>query len=323
VRNCIESQRHVSNATYLKTPKVFGFTGIFRRLATQAMIVDDDIRLDDGGWELLRAFEKDEQLPGLVDGAGAGADLVRELRDAVREGMERGHTTSRSQLFWERVARHLLPIRTRRRERAVLFDRLRATHELSREIIDDLRDRQRLVNREDEASYLRDLAQRVTPNLRQLLGAIDAYETLCRPIIDAFTVVRYLSTKRGQVGAADFAKAPQSDSLVQRVREGCHRVSENGTLLDLEPDVRHVLDAFEDTRTAGDLFAAVVARHERAQAEKPPDGKRPWLEHGASDKVLVRPLYRVAELPEDQLPYVHDYRIRTVGRFLEDLGVFA
>src|ERR1043166_6552997 len=69
VRNCIESQRHVSNATYLKTPKVFGFTGIFRRLATQAMIVDDDIRLDDGGWELLRAFEKDEQLPGLVDGA--------------------------------------------------------------------------------------------------------------------------------------------------------------------------------------------------------------------------------------------------------------
>lgn len=323
VRDCIKSQRHVSNATYLKTPKVFGFTGIFRRLATQATIVDDDIRLDDGGWELLRAFEKDEQLPGVVEGAGDGADLVHELRDAVREGIERGHTTSRSKPFWERVARHLLPIHTRKRERTVLLDRLRTTHELSSEIVDDLRKRPSLVNREDEAPYLRDLAQRVTPNLRQLLGAIDAYEALCRPITDAFTLVRFLSTQRGQVGATEFAKTQQADTLVQRTREGCRCVSENSTLLDLEPDVRDVLDAFDDTRTAGDLFAAVVERHERAQAEKPPDGKRPWLEPGAGDKVLVRPLYRVAELPEDLLPYVHDYRIRTVGRFLDDLGVFT
>ena len=52
------------------------------------------------------------------------------------------------------------------------------------------------------------------------------------------------------------------------------------------------------------------------------DGKRPWLEPGRTGTVLVRPAYRVAEMGEPW-PNVHDYRIRTVGRFLRDLGVYS
>lgn len=323
VKNCLEAQRHVSNATYLKTPKVFGFTGIFRRLATQATIIDDDVRLDDGGWELLRAFEKDESLPGLIEGRGEGAELVSDLRDAIDRGLERGRTVGRGGEFWERLARHLTPIRTKKRERAVLLGRLRSTEELSREIVDDLVKQPGSIARHDEAAYLRGLAGRAGAGLSRLLRAIDAYEALCRPITDAFTLVRHLSTNRGQVGAHEFAADGRAEKLSSDTVVGCRRVRDDGALLDLEPDVRLVLDAFDDVRSAADLFAAVVAHHERAQRDKPPDGKRPWLEPGRNGAVIVRPAYRVGDLGEPPPPYVHDYRIRTVGRFLADLGVYS
>jgi hypothetical protein len=87
--------------------------------------------------------------------------------------------------------------------------------------------------------------------------------------------------------------------------------------------VRIALEAFEDARTPQALFDAVVAHHEQSQRGKPPDGKRPWLEPGNAGTVLVRPRYQVPELDDAPLPYVHDYRIGTVSRFLADLGVFA
>ena len=323
VRTCLEAQRHVSNATYLKTPKVFGFTGIFRRLATQATIVDDDVRLDDGGWQLLRAFEKDEALPGLIEGNGEGAALVRDLRDAIERGLERGHTVARPAGFWERVARHLTPTRTRKRERVVLLERLRGTQDLSRELVDDLVKQPGVIERQDEPSYLRGLADRTSAELARLLRAIDAYEALCRPISDALTLVRYLSTTRGPIGAVEFVADTRTAKLVTDTVAGCRRVRDDPALLDLEPDVRVVLDAFDDVTSPSDLFTAVVSHHERAQRDKPPDGKRPWLEPGRTGTVLVRPAYRIAELGELPPPYVHDYRTKTVGRFLTDLGVYS
>src|SRR5262249_14859318 len=156
-------------------PKVFGFTGIFRRLAEKAKIFDADLELDDGGWELLRTFEQDEQLAGVIEGPGDGATLVRELRAAVRDGLARGHTTSRAQPFWHRIAHHLAPTRARKRERKVLLARLRGTDELSSEIVDDLRKQRATLDRGDEALYLRALARRGTPRLCEVLAAVDAY----------------------------------------------------------------------------------------------------------------------------------------------------
>lgn len=323
VRACLDAQRPVSAATYLKTPKVFGFTGIFRRLATRAHIVTDELALDDGGWELLHAVEKDEDLPGLVDGgSGDGAALVRDLRDAVERGLEKGHTVPRRTEFWERVAAHLTPIRTGKHERKVILTRLRSSDGRTAQVVDDLLRGGRRLSRSEETSYLRGLASRVDAPLRSLLRAIDSYEALCRPITDAFTLVRHLSTRSGAVGSDDFANHDLGRSLPERTIEGCRRVAEDPALLDLEPDVRVLVDAFDDVRTAGDLFRAIVAHHEYAQKHKPPDGKRPWLERARGDRVLIRPAYQVDEISEEAA-YVHDYRIATMCRFLADLGVFA
>ncbi len=326
VRRSLDSQRPVSAATYLKTPKVFGFSGIFRRLANGATILDEDLGLDDGGWELLRAFERDEKLEGLIDGGGGdGATFVRELREAVKLGLERGHTVGRPSGFWERITAHLVPTRCGKRERAVLLARLRQTHELSSELVDDLVRRSSIVARHDEAAYLRRLAPRTSPTLRRLLGAIDAYEALCRPITDAFALVRHLSTAAGGAAVAPqaFAQHKNVPALVNATIEGCKRIVDDPALLDLEPAVRALLGAFDEVRSASELFRAVVAHHEQAQRDKPPDGKRSWLEPGPPGSVMVRPAYQVEKLDDAPPPYVHDYRVGTVGRFLADLGAFA
>ena len=59
---CLRNQRPVSAAAYLKTPKVFGFSGIFRRLAVGARVLDNDLERDDGGNELLHTWSRDEGL---------------------------------------------------------------------------------------------------------------------------------------------------------------------------------------------------------------------------------------------------------------------
>lgn len=325
VRRCLDSQRPVSAASYLKTPKVFGFTGIFRRFAVAATILGPDLELDDGGWELLRAWEKDEDLGGFIDSGGSGHELRRTLREAVRTGMDRGHTVSRPAAFWERVAHHLVPTRLGKREQAVLRERLRGTHELARELADALVVHGKVLAREEEAAYLRSLRQRASPELSRLLAAIDAYESLCRPITDAFALLRHQSTQSGgvEIGPGEFAAHAHASALTRATAEGCRRVEHDPALLDLEPDVRLVLDEYIDVRAADDLFRAVVRHHERAQREKPPDGKRSWLERGRGETIVVRPAYTVGELDPPGDLYVHDYRTRTLSRFLRDLGALS
>lgn len=320
VRSCLNNQRPVSAPAYLKTPKVFGFSGIFRRLAIASGILTEELRLDDGGLELLKAWERDESLDGLVQGTGAGGALVAELRDAVARGMDAAHTVSRSGSFWERVAEHLHPSRIGKREAKVLLAQLRSSSTRTSEHLDHLTKHGSFVERPAEAHYLRTVREKCSADLASYLAAIDAYEALCRPIAEAFDVLRELSTNRGvgPVAAADLAAAPSSARLVEELAAGCERVQRDPHLLDREPDVRTLLDSFERVAAASDLFEAIVTHHERAQAAKPPDGKRPWIERARGNAVVIRSAYVLPKRADETPPYVHDYRTATLCRFLRD-----
>jgi hypothetical protein len=322
VKSCLNNQRPVSADAYLKTPKVFGFSGIFRRLAVNCGILTEEHRLDDRGWELLRAWERDEQLSGLCARDGAGAAFVRDLRDAVERGCAAGHTVSRPRSFWEGVARHLHPSHIGKHEGKVLLESLRSSSERTREHVDHLVDHAKLVNRSEEASYLREMRKRSSSELALCLASIDAYEALCRPVAETFDVLRELSTNRGMglVAAGDLATHPDAPRLVNELIEGCERVRRDPILLDHEAEVRLLLDTFERVRAPGDLFDAIVTHHEQAQARKPPDGKRPWIERARGNAVMVRSAYALPQRDLDAPPYVHDYRTATVCGFLYDTG---
>jgi len=331
VRRALRNGRPVSASAYLKTPTVFGFTGVFRRLAREIGILTEDGRLDDGGYELLTAWAKDQGLDGIVDASsGDGCALRKRLQRAVSQGMEKGHTTAQAGEFWRDLAQRLDPAKPGRNEAKALLARI-----LSRagpvEMIASVRDalvaQGGVPDREGEAPFLRKLSNRAPADLKQLLTAIDAYEAFGRTITDAFNTLRHCASINGgaAVDAKAFSSAKTTKIALEALKPGIARIRMHPSLLEWERDqtgLVQALERFEGVRNCTDLFDAVLNHHEQVQGNKPPNGKRSWFERASGGKVVVRSGYSLYESEEDPGEYVHEYRIPTFSGFLADLGAF-
>jgi hypothetical protein len=331
VRRAVRNQRPVSAAAYLKTPTVFGFTGVFRRLARGIGILTEDGRLDDGGYELITAWAKDQGLDGIVDASSGDGHALRErLRRAVSQGMEKGHTTPQAGEFWRDLAQRFDPGRPGRNEAKALLDRilLRAGPvDMIARMHEALVAQGGVNNREGEAPFLRKLSGRAPADLKQLLTAIDAYESFGRAITDAFNGLRYCASINGgaSVDAKAFSASKAAKTALEALGLSFARIRAHPTLLEWERDqtgLVQALERFEGVRNGADLFDAVLDYHEQVQGNKPPNGKRAWFERAPRAKVVVRSGYSLYEPPEGQGGYVHEYRIPTFSRFLADLGAF-
>lgn len=331
VRRAVRSQRSVSAAAYLKTPTVFGFTGVFRRLAREIGILTEDGRLDDGGYELVTAWAKDQGLDGIIDASSGDGQAFRErLRRAVSQGLEKGHTTPQAAEFWRELVQRFDPARPGRNETKVLLGRI-----LSRagpmnmvgRVKEALVAQGGVADRAGEAPFLRKLTGRAPGDLKELLTAIDAYEAFGRTITDAFDGLRHCSSINGAapVDAKEFAAAKAAKTALEALGPSLALVRKHPTLLKWErdqPGLVQALERFEVVRNGTDLFDAVLDYHEQVQGNKPPNGKRAWFERAPQGKVVVRSGYSLNEPPEGQGAYVHEYRIPTFSGFLADLGVF-
>jgi hypothetical protein len=328
VRRALRHQRPVCAAAYLKTPTAFGFTGVFRRLARGIGIVTDDGALDDGGYELVSAWAKDQGLDGFLDESGGSGPSFRErLRRAVAKGMEKGHTTDQSGEFWRDLSARLDPRRPGRRERQVLTERIlsRAGHADMTHVTAALIAQGGVNGRSQEAPFLRKLSRKAPVELQQLLTAIDAYEAFARAITDAFDTLRYCASSHGgaPVDAQSFSASKAVGSALADLQSSLSRIRSHPTLLEWEQGekgVAQAVDRFEGVRTIADLFEAILHHHQQVQREKPPNGKRTWFERGLRGQALVRAGYTLREPPADNGGYVHEYRIPTFSRFLSDLG---
>ena len=334
VETCQREKRPLSAAAYLKTPKVFGFHGIYKTLASGLQILTEDMRLDDGGYALVRAWEKDQGLEGFLDSnSGQGAALRKDLRKALNKTLAAGQVERPIKRLSQAIVKRLDPERCGPREKKVLSHRLRMAEDIERpedpqavhmrrELIVALEQRDEGVHAEGEVELFRELMKRGSDELRARLSAIDAFEALCRPIGEAFDLIRYLSTATpdGAVDAPLFAEGPLAAALADRVATACGRIEENERLLGWEPDTADIVGGFKSAAGPADLFHAVLAHHQMSQQKKPPDGKRPWVETLKGDRVVVRAAYRAKAPPEGKLHYLHNYRMPTLSGFLYDLG---
>ena len=333
VDETLQAGKHLGAAGYLKTPKVFGYNGVYRRLSRGLEILDDNFGLDEGGFELLGIWEKEQKLPGfLSDRNGRGAELREDLCKAVRAAMRRGYTCQSSTWpYWGIITTHLRPDEMGEREAERITARLSATNVqknpsdeeavwMRREFLSCVEHHGRLISFGTEAPFFRSLIQEVSPGLRERLKAIDAYEALCRPISDAFQLILHLSTKGGTVpvNEADFASEDLARQLAGTVVTAVQLMEEAFSDTPYWNEVRHLVDRYSDVRTPGALFRAVVEHHKEAQRNKPPDGKMTWFVEMRGGHT-VRPPYRYPDPPDGTDTYVHDYRTNTVCTFLQDL----
>ena len=111
-------------AAYLRVPTIFGFHGIYRPLARQTGIVDRDMRLADHGYGLVKEWQSEQNLTGLLPtsvGGGEGTSARALLRSALEDALKRGYPDRSTQWRgWSVIAETLVPARVGAREAAFI-----------------------------------------------------------------------------------------------------------------------------------------------------------------------------------------------------------
>ncbi|MDP6777906.1 MAG: hypothetical protein QGI83_14195 [Candidatus Latescibacteria bacterium] len=333
-RVAVQRNQHLSKDNYLKTPKVFGYSGVYRRLARGLEILDDNFHLDEGGLELLSAWEKDQRLSGFITGqTGPGAKLLESLRRAVRKGMAKGAVDQPPRsAMWEELMRLLSPDRMGSREKQCISHRLLRTdlrgnpedlqaQEMRCELFGYLEDHGVVVDRKTEPAFFRRVIRKASRPLRERLERIDAYEGLGRTIEDAFRLILHMSTdKDGRaVSDTEFAQERHARTLATNLHRQVETLEKNFTDSDWLREMQSHLLRYRGLKHPTELYRAVLEHHQEVQREKPPDGKRAWFEP-TGEGAMVRPMYRSPDPPPFDDSYVYDYRTGTASTFLRDLG---
>jgi hypothetical protein len=318
-------------ATYLKVPSVFGFHGVYRRLA-EAVGVLDKGGLRELGEELLETWAVEQDLPGFNRiGKGTGEKIRRELAAAVTDGFAKGEVARGPRWGgWSFFFDHLRPFALGRRERELLWRAL-ATPE------NDTRARVlaflasgsghqalREADRDGEVSeriFHAHLRRAVEPELVRLLDAIDAYERFCRLIHNAFYAC--LGYSAGYPHPISTSELAETDAVKVAARDA-RRAFEHAEA-QLEPKqqdqtFRETFGALTETANPAAFVDALLDHHRKTQRRKPPDGKAPWFELYADGRVMARPQYRDREAVTGSDEYVGLYRTRALCSMAADLA---
>jgi hypothetical protein len=329
-----EAQRagmKMSAKNYLKVPSVFGFHGVYKRLASNLRIVDDGYSLGDNGYALVKIWQQEQRLEGFVDSTlprQSGLNLKRLLRSAVEDGISHGHTArGGGWQGWRFFADHLVPARIGEQEahfiRQLLLDPAGDRREEVFRLL-DIPDNLHLRDEASEANMMRHLLPQASPELAHRFRVIKAFEEACAGIEDAFDWLRYLSTcsRTRALTRAEFTSVAE---VIQVSAELTQRLQSVERLLNDAPQqaqerFTELSNFFGHVRNADDLFDAVLRRHSFIQKNKPPEGKREWFEHAANGGVYVRSDYKLDQPPAPRDWWPRPYRLLTARNFCKDLS---
>jgi hypothetical protein len=320
-RSVVSRGGHLGSAVYLKTAKVFGFHGVYKRLAIALGIVAADLSLLERGEELVRTWEQEQKLEGFVDRRSGtpGGSLAQRVQNAVRSAAEAGRVQESHQAWlWGELAGVLRPDGAGPKEKRILLGWLNdEAQPLRREFVRRIQD---LSEVESERDGLRALRVGASKELAMRLDAIEAYERVSELLQGLFDWLCYRSTESGtQPIVPDLLPAEGLPAEVLRqLPEALRLTSERLAPFGLEVSFEAAFGQLQSATTVGELTHLMLDRHERVQRAKPPRGKRPWFD-SSGDGFVIRLPYRISEAPELAGTYLHPYRLIAVRFFLEDL----
>jgi len=294
VGRAVNESRRIGADAYLKTPKVFGYTGVYKRLAR-------------------------------------GLRILSELKRAVKETMRRGYVTRQALPFWQTIAQRLRPGGARKKEVDCIAQQLFSaelqltTHDplaehVRREMMEHIVDNGKSISRFEEHIFFRHVIRKASAELRARLQCIDAYEGVGRLANDALRLILHLSSDRRATPVTDqsFSQHALARNLTERLPAAVGHLQESAPTMDGLQTVSRLIERYGDVRTPAAFYNEVLAHHEEAQRNKPPEGKRAWFDR-MEDGVVVRTLYRHSDPPAGDDSYVFDYRTSSVCSFLRDL----
>lgn len=320
-RAAVNRGTHLDARSYLKVPKVFGFHGVYKRLAVALDIVDDALTLQARGVQLVRAWEREQGLPGFTDREpdSPGGDFCNRLEASVRNALQAGAVQDPPKAgIWRQLSNCLRPdgagVEEKRLTREWLLD---PSQPLRREVIAAL---DRLPVMDGEAELLQDVRKAASTELRSRLDAIRAYEVFSGLLLRALRLAQYLSTAQGTkpLSPTGFAALPATREIVSKLDKQSRRASEALEPLGLAAAFEDQLGGFRTVSSGEQLFELLAEHHDRVQKAKKPAGKRSWFDI-VPGGTIVRFPYRMDQFPEDDGEFVHPFRVRAIQSFLEDL----
>ena len=314
--------------TYLKTPQVFGFHGVYRVLG-QELELFDDAGLLPLGWELVEAWQKDQELNGCYNTKDEYAGFKYSLMNAVDAGLEQGATNrSHSWGGWKKIAKYLAPGSSGTGELEVLRKALRGNEGGHRQqILDFLASDQGQQawnpNAEDECAFHEALRPHANDSLQQLLQGISSYEEFARLLQNAFEECLYklndsckplkpgeLTEETGAIKCA-FTKIPNTYKEAAQYLEP---LNERGRF-------EQTFSALANVDNQKHWLEALFNHHYQTQSRKPPAGKNPWLDRFDDGSFAVRAAYSRDKSVLGNNQYVHYYRTRPLVSFARALGM--
>ena len=318
----------VSARTYLKTPSVFGFHGVYRLLAKTLDVVNED-RLGELGYRLLSAWEKAQGLPGFyTTNSGVGQSVRQMLQTAVQEGLAAGHVTRYpGWRGWEFFNTHLHPNDFTHEEAQLiaiaLLDEVTPYREQTLRFLTSREGQKAWVGR-DEREFHQKLRPHATPDFTALLDAIDHYETFSRMLQDAFDDCLYhLSQYRHPQDFKQLGDLPSIKACSQAIPKLYRTVSDALSPFNESSRFETTFRRFADPLPPAEWAETLLDHHREVQNNKPPNGRAPWLDWFANGKVMVRAGYVREEGGRHTADYVHAYRTMPLYSFAMDLGMLS
>jgi len=326
VLSALDAGDVVCMRTYLKTPTVFGFHGIYRVLGVKVGLFDAEAHPLDKGYRVLSAWQADQGLAGFLDGQGPGHEFRRAIERAVRSGLEAGHTHDPGAPLRGLIAGHLGPRDPGPKERDALWGALTQNDPLRGEYARLLTSQKEqaawLESGGSEAAFQMWLAPHASLPMHQLLKTIRSFERLARLLTDAFDEMRFRMTEvRAPV---DMSWLGSGDAMTL-AGKGCLAAYKDAVddLGEIDPGLRARAErafAWVGEATSAASFAThLLEHHERIQKAKPPNGKRAWFDAFGDGRVAIRPAYTATEFVAQPEAYVQAYRTKPIWSFACDL----
>jgi hypothetical protein len=326
-RRALEQHGYLDARSYLKTPRIFGFHGVYKRLAIHLGLVDVHLGPGPNAEELADAWARDLGHAGVSDVRPTLARWSAAVRRSLAEKPPRTRPNWNKEA-WAELAHALAPSTCKSREKRFLRNLLHATDQRRLGALPAIWQLQaEFDDSEFREELLHDRLQRHEPSYRPLLGAIRSYEAFARSLQDAFDVLRTEAARRDVQGFAirEIAECPHFEQSVCDLHKRfeaaqqalCNVTVPNVPLQDL---FESRFQAFREPKDAGQCAMDLCDHHEAVQRGKSAEGKRPWFDRLAPDRIFVRHAYRESSGEIQPGRYVHDYRGKPIRRFFVDLS---
>jgi hypothetical protein len=326
-RRALEQHGYLDARSYLKTPRIFGFHGVYKRLAIHLGLVDVHLGPGPNAEELVDAWARDLGHAGVSDVRPTLARWSAAVRRSLAEKPSRTRPNWNNDA-WAELAHALAPSTCKSREKRFLRNLLHATDQRQLGALPAIWQLQGdFDDGEFREELLHDRLQQHEPSYRPLLGAIRSYEAFARSLQDAFDVLRTKAARRDVQGFAvlEIAGCPDFEQSVCDLHkrfEAAQQALCNVTVpnIPLQDLFERRFQAFGEPLNAGQCAMALCSHHETVQRGKSAEGKRPWFDRLGQDRIFVRHAYRESSGEIQPGRYVHDYRGKPIRRFFVDLS---